>query len=57
MVSIPVVVFNYMDKEITADITLENNAGQFEFGDYSNEISDAPSKYDPSINNFSIMLS
>uniref|UniRef100_A0A1B6EFY6 TEP1-F n=1 Tax=Clastoptera arizonana TaxID=38151 RepID=A0A1B6EFY6_9HEMI len=41
IVAIPVVVFNYMDKDVVADVTLENS-GQFEFADYSNDVNDAP---------------
>lgn len=41
--TIPVVVFNYMDKSVYADVTLENT-GQFEFADYSNDVNEAPSK-------------
>ncbi|XP_050529257.1 CD109 antigen-like isoform X2 [Daktulosphaira vitifoliae] len=40
VVAIPVVVFNYLNKDVTADVTLEN-IGQFEFADYSNEIKDS----------------
>ncbi|XP_073987023.1 CD109 antigen-like isoform X2 [Rhodnius prolixus] len=39
--TIPVVVFNYMDKSVYADVTLENT-GQFEFADYSNDVNEAP---------------
>lgn len=42
IVAIPVVVFNYMDKDVIADVTLEN-AGQFDFADYSNDVNDSPS--------------
>ncbi|XP_014247621.1 CD109 antigen-like isoform X2 [Cimex lectularius] len=41
MISIPVVVFNYMDKDITAEVILENS-GQFEFSDYSNDVIESP---------------
>nr|XP_014289274.1 CD109 antigen-like isoform X3 [Halyomorpha halys] len=40
-VSIPVVVFNYMDKTIQAEVTFENS-GEFEFADYSNDVNDQP---------------
>lgn len=43
-IAIPVVVFNYMDKAIQAEVILENS-GQFEFADYSNEVNDQPSTY------------
>ncbi|VVC42395.1 Alpha-2-macroglobulin, thiol-ester bond-forming,Alpha-macroglobulin, receptor-binding,Alpha-2- [Cinara cedri] len=39
-VAIPVVVFNYLSKDVTADVTLEN-IGQFDFADYSNEVRDS----------------
>lgn len=35
IIAIPVVVFNYMRKDVTADVTLEN-IGQFDFADYTN---------------------
>lgn len=41
IVAIPVVVFNYMDRDVVADVTLEN-AGQFDFADYSNDVNDVP---------------
>lgn len=41
IVAIPVVVFNYMDREVAADVTLENS-GQFDFADYSNDVNDVP---------------
>ncbi|XP_050425560.1 CD109 antigen-like isoform X2 [Adelges cooleyi] len=40
VVAIPVVVFNYLSKDVSADVTLEN-VGQFYFADYSNEIKDS----------------
>lgn len=40
IVAIPVVVFNYLSKDVTADVTLEN-IGQFEFADYSNDVKDS----------------
>lgn len=42
--AIPIVVFNYMSRDTTAEVTLEH-AGQFEFAEISNEIHDTPSKY------------
>ncbi|XP_074100031.1 CD109 antigen isoform X1 [Cotesia typhae] len=41
IVAIPIVVFNYMDKDVTADVVLEH-AGQFEFAEVSNEVHDTP---------------
>lgn len=40
VVAIPVVVFNYLSKDVTADVTLEN-VGQFDFADESNDIKDS----------------
>ncbi|XP_027843967.2 CD109 antigen-like isoform X1 [Aphis gossypii] len=39
-VSIQVVVFNYLNKDVTADVTLEN-IGQFDFADTSNDVRDS----------------
>ncbi|XP_057327735.1 CD109 antigen-like isoform X1 [Microplitis mediator] len=41
IVAVPIVVFNYMDKDVTADVVLEH-AGQFEFAEVSNEVHDTP---------------
>ncbi|XP_052132261.1 CD109 antigen [Frankliniella occidentalis] len=38
VVSLPIVVFNYMDRDVTAEVTLEH-AGELEFADVSNEVS------------------
>lgn len=43
VVSIPIVVFNYLNKDVTAEVTLSNE-GEFEFADISNDVSDAPTK-------------
>lgn len=43
IVAIPIVVFNYMDKDVTADVVLQHE-GQFEFAEVSNEVHDTPSK-------------
>lgn len=40
-VAIPVVVFNYMNKDVDAEVTLENS-DQFNFADYSNDVNDIP---------------
>lgn len=40
-VAIPVVVFNYMNKDVDAEVTLENS-DQFDFADYSNDVNDIP---------------
>ncbi|BES88505.1 thioester-containing protein [Nesidiocoris tenuis] len=39
--TIPVVVFNYQNKAVEAVVTLDN-AGQFEFADFSNDVNDQP---------------
>ncbi|XP_046483767.1 CD109 antigen isoform X3 [Neodiprion pinetum] len=41
IVAIPIVVFNYLDKDLTAEVVLEN-MNQFEFAEISNEIHDTP---------------
>uniref|UniRef100_A0A8D8UYD5 TEP1-F n=1 Tax=Cacopsylla melanoneura TaxID=428564 RepID=A0A8D8UYD5_9HEMI len=41
IVAIPVVVFNYLNRDTEADVTLEN-VGQFDFADFSNEVDAAP---------------
>lgn len=43
IVAIPVVVFNYMDNDVEADVVLENS-DQFNFADYSNDVNDVPGK-------------
>lgn len=42
VVAIPIVVFNYMDQDVTAEVTLDNVGQEFEFTEISNEINDAP---------------
>ncbi|XP_026469847.1 LOW QUALITY PROTEIN: CD109 antigen-like [Ctenocephalides felis] len=42
IVAIPIVVFNYMDKDVTAEVTLENTAQEFEFAEISNDVNDTP---------------
>ncbi|KAL0273724.1 UNVERIFIED_CONTAM: hypothetical protein PYX00_006334 [Menopon gallinae] len=42
IVSIPVVVFNYFDEDLTAEVTLKNE-GEFDFPDLSNDVNDSPS--------------
>ncbi|XP_049951328.1 CD109 antigen-like isoform X5 [Schistocerca serialis cubense] len=40
IVAIPIVVFNYMDKDVVADVTLEKvELGTFDFAEVSNEVS------------------
>lgn len=43
VVSIPIVVFNYFDEDVTAEVTLKNE-GEFEFTDVSNDVNETPSK-------------
>lgn len=39
IVAIPIVVFNYMSKDLNVEVVLENN-GDFEFAEVSNEVHD-----------------
>lgn len=41
VVSIPIVVFNYMDRDVSAEVTLEHS-GDLEFAEVSNEVSAPP---------------
>lgn len=43
IVGIQIVVFNYMNKDVTAEVLL-TNMGQFDFAEVSNEVHDTPSK-------------
>ena len=43
IVAIQIVVFNYMNKAVTAEVLLTNE-GQFDFAEVSNEVHDVPSK-------------
>ena len=45
VVAIPIVVFNYMDNDIDAEVTLDNTAQEFDFVDIAEEGSDAPSEF------------
>ncbi|XP_059473013.1 CD109 antigen-like isoform X2 [Neocloeon triangulifer] len=45
--AIPVVVFNYMERDVSVEVSLENSDGQFEVPDMSNDI-DAPKTFDAS---------
>ena len=38
VIAIPVVVFNYMDKALDAEITMENDENEYDFTEVSNEI-------------------
>lgn len=45
IVAIPIVVFNYMNKDLEVDVTLENEQLEnFEFAEVSNDVSAQPSK-------------
>ena len=35
-VAVPVLVFNYMDSDVTADVVLDNSKGEFDFASSSN---------------------
>lgn len=43
VVAIPISVFNYMKKDMTVTVVLENN-GDFEFAEASNEVHDTKRK-------------
>lgn len=46
IVAIPIVVFNYMNKDVEADVTLENEQLEnFEFSEVSNDVNERPSKW------------
>ena len=45
IVAIPIVVFNYMNKDLEVDVTLENEQLEnFEFAEVSNEVNAQPGK-------------
>jgi CD109 antigen len=44
IVAIPIVVFNYLNKDLSAEVVLENN-GDFEFAEISNEVHETKRKY------------
>ena len=43
IVAIPVVVYNYINKDLSVEIVLENN-GDFEFAEISNEVHETKRK-------------
>lgn len=45
IIAIPVVVFNYMDNDVDAEVTLDNIGQEFDFIDIAEESSDAPSEF------------
>lgn len=46
VVSVPIVVFNYMEQDVNAEVTLHNEDQDFEFVEPTNEVEEAPSKND-----------
>lgn len=46
VVAIPIVVFNYMDKSLDAEVTLHNEDQEFDFVEVSNEVTEKPSECD-----------
>lgn len=44
IVGIQIVVFNYMNKDLTAEVLLNNEGQQFDFAEVSNEVHDVPSE-------------
>ncbi|XP_058816280.1 thioester-containing protein 1 allele R1-like, partial [Topomyia yanbarensis] len=42
IVSIPIVIFNYMESDQNAEVTFHNTEQEFEFADVENEIHDSP---------------
>ena len=43
VVSVPIVVFNYLNKELDTEVTLHNENQEFEFAEITNEIDQEPS--------------
>lgn len=43
IVAVQIVVFNYMNKNVVAEVLLANE-GQFDFAEMSNEVQDVPSE-------------
>lgn len=52
IVAIPVVVYNYMNKDLTVEVLLENNNKEFEFAEVSNEVHDNKRMFNSFWNNF-----
>lgn len=44
IIAIPIVVFNYMDNDLDAEVSLDNAGQEFDFIDIAEEGSDAPSE-------------
>lgn len=45
IVSIPIVIFNYMDESVNADVTLHNEDQAFEFVEINNDVEATPSMF------------
>lgn len=45
IIAIPIVVFNYMDNDLEAEVTLDNTGQEFDFVDIAEEGSNSPSKF------------
>ena len=45
IIAIPIVVFNYMDHDLDAEVTLDNTGQEFDFIDIAEEGSDTPSEW------------
>lgn len=46
IVAVPVVVYNHMDRDIIAEVTLHNPEHKFEFAEVSNEVNATKSKFE-----------
>lgn len=42
VISIPLIVFNYMEKTLDAEVTLDNSDREYEFTEATNEVEDSP---------------
>lgn len=45
IVAVQIAVFNYMNKDLTAEVLLKNEGQQFDFAEVSNEVNDVSRKY------------
>lgn len=50
VVAIPIVVFNYMEDDQTAEVVLHNDEQEFEFADVENEVVESNSKFKSLLN-------
>lgn len=48
VVAIPIVIFNYMDNDVQAEVTLDNSGQEFEFTEITNEVRETPSEFSAS---------